>query len=83
MAGLFYDLGKAIGSILHKGKWVFDSVTGSEADAIRAEGPVGRDLALALLQQMPPDSDPEVGRFLAQMGACLASRVRVPQHRLR
>ena len=81
MAGLFYDLGKAIGSTLRRGKWVFDSVTGSEADAIRAEGPVGRDLAQALLQQMPPDPDPEVGHYLEQMGACLASRVRVPQRR--
>jgi predicted Zn-dependent protease len=81
MAGLFYNLGKAVGSTVRKGKWVFDSVTGSEADAIRAEGPVGRDLAQALLQQMPPDPDPEIGRFLEQMGACLASCVRVRQRR--
>ena len=79
MAGLFYDLGKAIGSTLRKGKWLFDSVTGSEADAIRAEGPVGRDLAQALLQQLPLDPDPDVGRYLTQMGACLGSRVRVRQ----
>jgi predicted Zn-dependent protease len=76
MAGLFYHLGKAVGSALRQGRWVFDAVTGSEADAIRAEEPVGRDMARALLQQMPPDPDPEVGRYLGEMGACLASRVR-------
>jgi beta-barrel assembly-enhancing protease len=76
MAGLFYRLGKALGPALRQGKWVFDSVTGSEADAVRAEGPAGRDLARALLRQMPADPDPEVGRYLGQMGACLAGRVR-------
>jgi predicted Zn-dependent protease len=81
MGHLFYHLGKAINQALHKGKWVFDSATGSEADAVRAEGPVGRDLAAALLRQMPPDPDPEVARFLEQMGACLAGRVRVPGRR--
>jgi predicted Zn-dependent protease len=77
MAGLFYHLGKSIGSTLRKGKWVFDSVTGSEADAIRAEGPVGRDLAQALLRLMPLDPDPEVGCYLTQMGVCMASCLRV------
>jgi predicted Zn-dependent protease len=77
MGHLFYHLGKAINQALHKGKWVFDSVTGSEADAVRAEEPVGRDLAGALLRQMPADPDPEVARFLEQMGGCLAGRVRV------
>ena len=81
MGHLFYHLGKAINSSLRKGKWVFDSVTGSEADAVRAEGPVGRDLAGALLRQMPADPDPEVARFLEQMGACLAGRVRVRERR--
>jgi predicted Zn-dependent protease len=81
MGHLFYHLGKAINSTLRKGKWVFDSVTGSEADSIRAEEPVGRDLARELLRQMPPDPDPEVARFVEQMGTCLAHRVRVRERR--
>jgi predicted Zn-dependent protease len=81
MGHLFYHLGKAINATLHKGKWVFDAVTGSEADAVRAEEPVGRDLARELLRQMPADPDPEVARFLEQMGVCLASRVRVRERR--
>ena len=65
MAGFFFDLGRSIRSGLRKGQWVFDSVTGSEADALRAEYQAGRDLAQALLgetMQVLLDGNLEEGR---------------------
>jgi beta-barrel assembly-enhancing protease len=81
MAGFFFDLGRSLRSGLRKGQWVFDSVTGSEADALRAEYEAGRDLAQALLGEMRLDNHPEVVRFLEQVGARLADRVRNKQRR--
>ncbi len=45
MSGLFYNLGRKLGPKVRKAKWLWQSVTGTEADAIRVEHEVGRDLA--------------------------------------
>jgi beta-barrel assembly-enhancing protease len=76
VADFFYNLGKSLGTSFRKGKWMVESTTGNEADAIRAEHAVGRDLAQALLRQTPADPDPDVIGFLEGIGARLADRVR-------
>jgi len=42
MAGFFYNLGRLVGPKVRKAEWVVRSLTGSEAEAVRAEQAVGR-----------------------------------------
>lgn len=50
MSGFFYNLGRRLGRAavpaIRKGRWVWDGLTGSEEDALRAEGALGSALAL-------------------------------------
>lgn len=78
MSGFFFNLGRRVGSTMKQGNWLVESLTGSEADVLKAEQEVGEDLARTMLSQMPPDDDPEVARFLNECGALLAARVREP-----
>ena len=75
-AGLFYRLGQAAGRRLRRGRWVWRSLTGGEADALRAERDVGRDLATAFRRQFPLARRPETRRALDEIGARLAGRLR-------
>jgi len=72
MAGFFYKLGRMIGPKLRKANWVYSSLTGTEAEAWRAEFAVGRDLARALAGQMELDPDPAVARWLDEFRDRLA-----------
>jgi predicted Zn-dependent protease len=45
MAGFFYNLGRKVGPKVRKGKWIWHSLTGTEAESIQAEYEVGLDLA--------------------------------------
>ena len=49
--GTPYLLGRLAGKQFRKAQWVWQSVTGSEEDAIRAEQGVGRDMAAAVREQ--------------------------------
>ena len=75
MGGIFYNLGKMAGPVVRKGKWFLKSLTGSEADVIRAEFEVGRDMAHAVGQEVQVDSDPATGRLLDEAGARLVRRL--------
>jgi predicted Zn-dependent protease len=75
MGGFFYNLGKSVGANLRKARWVYSSLTGTEADAIRAENAVGRDLAQGFVRQAELDADPAVQQALTDIGARLARRV--------
>ncbi|MGE3804908.1 MAG: M48 family metalloprotease [Gemmataceae bacterium] len=68
----FYEFGKMLGPKVRKAKWVMSSLTGTEADIIRAEAEVGRDLAAAFKQQMPLDARPEVRLWIDDIGNRLA-----------
>jgi predicted Zn-dependent protease len=76
MGSFFYNLGKMVGPSLRKGKWVFQSFAGSEADALRAEYEVGRDLAQTLTREMSMDAHPGARQLLQELGSGLAARVR-------
>ena len=71
------------GGKFRKAKWMWESAAGSEADAIRAEHGVGRDLAAAIQEQAPCDTDPEVQAFLGGIEQQLAQSVRNKLHRFR
>ena len=81
MASFFYRLGKAIGPPLRQANWIFRSLTDTEAEALRAENAVGRDLASALLQQKELDRDPAIEAVLVDLKYRLAKGVRNRQRR--
>lgn len=58
MSGLFYNLGSRVGPQFRRAKWIWQSLTGSEADAIKVENDVGRDLAREVRRQLKPDHQP-------------------------
>jgi Zn-dependent protease with chaperone function len=78
MAGFFYKLGQMVGPQLRKADWLYRSLTGTEAEAIRAEFAVGRDLARAVVQQLETDPEPAAAHLLeqvrARLVACLINR---------
>lgn len=81
MAGFFYNLGKLVGPKLRKAQWVASSLTGTEAEVIKAEHEVGRDFAQAFAQQMEVDRHPEVEPWLEAIGSRLADSVANRHHR--
>jgi predicted Zn-dependent protease len=76
MTSIFYRLGKMVGPQLRQANWFFRSLTDTEAEALRAETAVGRDLASSLLQQMELDRTPAVEALLADLKWRLAQSLR-------
>jgi beta-barrel assembly-enhancing protease len=82
MAGnAFYTLGRITGVQFRKAKWLWQSVGGSEADAIQAEQSVGRDMAAVVLEETPRDVDQTTQALLDEVGAKLTPVVRNRLHR--
>jgi len=75
VSSLFYNLGKMVGPKVRKAKWIWQSMTGSEADAIKLENEVGRDLAREIRNQLELDHKPETAQILNEIGPRLAERV--------
>ena len=74
--GFFYNLGRLVGPKLRQAKWYYRSLTGTEAEAIQAESAVGRDLARAIVQQLPIDPDPHARHHLDALGQHLTRCLR-------
>ncbi len=81
MGGWFYKLGRMIGPKLRQANWVYHSATGSEADAVRAEYAVGRDLAQAFVQTAEIDPDPAIQQMLDEIGQRLVRCVKSQERR--
>ena len=79
--GTPYQLGRLAGKQFRKAQWVWQSFTGSEEDAIRAEQGVGRDMAVAVREHAAGPAPPETQSLLEEIAAALAERVRNPVHR--
>ena len=75
MSGFFYNLGKMVGPQARKGKWLWKSMTGSEADIIKAEYDVGQDLAHEIKQQAGLAPEPEVSQLLNESSSHLTAHV--------
>ena len=80
MSNLFYNLGKMVGPRVRKVKWIWQSITASEADAIQAEHKVGQDLAREIRNRLELDTEPRAGQMLNKEGrhltACVANKLR-------
>jgi len=80
VGSLFYNLGRRLGPKVRKARWMWESLAGTESEAIRLEHGVGLDLACEAKIQLPMDSDPKTIQILAQTGqrlhACVANRLR-------
>jgi len=76
-----YLFGRLAGRQVRKAKLIWDSVAGSEDDAIRAQQGLGREMAAAVREQAPEPVDPTVQPVLDEVAAALAARVRNPVHR--
>ncbi len=78
--GLFYNLGRKLGPKVRKVRWMWESLAGTESDAIHLEHGVGLDLAHEAELQLTMDPDPQTARTLQGIGsrlsACVANRLR-------
>ncbi len=75
MAGIFYSLGKMLGPNVRKGKWIWNSLTADNDDAILSEHEVGLDIVQTLKTSLTLSQDRELKRFVARCGGKLAARV--------
>lgn len=75
MGGLFYSLGRKVGPKVRKARWMWQSIAGSEADALAVEHEVGRDLAGEIRRQLSCGRNPEMDGILAEVGRRLADCV--------
>jgi predicted Zn-dependent protease len=79
-SSLFYNLGRRMGPKVRKVRWMWESLTGTEADAIRLEHGVGLDLAHEAGRQLQADPDPRTGAVLDEIGRqlsqCVTNRLR-------
>ena len=76
MDSVFFRLGQVVGARLRKGKWLWQSLTGSERDIIEAEQAVGRDLAAEFRREMGLDPDPQGRQLVTEVGTRLSKCVR-------
>jgi predicted Zn-dependent protease len=78
---VFYKLGQIAGVQVRKARWMWQSAAGNEAESIRAEHAVGRDMAAVVLEDNPRDSDPANQALLDEIAGKLAAVVRNRLHR--
>ena len=75
MSGLFYNLGRKVGPKVRKARWMWQTFTGTEADAIKVEYEVGLDLAREIRQQLEQSREPQTDQVLNEIGNRLAGCV--------
>ncbi len=80
MSGLFYNLGKKIGPKVRKVRWFWQSIAGTEEDALKVEHEVGLDLAHEVRSQLKIDRQPQVEKILNEISrrltACVVNKSR-------
>ncbi len=80
MAGFFYNLGRKVGPKVRKAQWMWQSMAGSEEEALQLERKVGLDLAHELTRQVDIEPDRNVRKFVRDIGAilnrCVANKKR-------
>jgi len=77
----FYRFGRKAGVSFRRARWVWESVAGSEDDAIKAEYGVGREMAAVVLEQTPRGPDPAIQVLLDEIRQQLTGSVRNRLHR--
>jgi predicted Zn-dependent protease len=79
----FFKLGRKAGAGIRKGRWIWTSLTGSEAEALEAEYRAGCDLARAFDRETRLDDDPRSRERLARIGERLTARLTNEKRRWR
>jgi predicted Zn-dependent protease len=79
----FFDLGRRAGAGLRKGRWIWASLAGSEAEALDAEYRAGCDLARAFDRGVRFDDDRRSNELLASISGRLTDRLTNTQRRWR
>lgn len=80
MSGMFYKLGKLAGPSVRKAKWMWDTATNTEEEAIKTEYQVGRDMAENIRSKFGLRRDEKTEKFINRVGRVLAGKV---QNKLR
>ncbi len=75
MANLFHKLGRMVGPKVRQANWLMTALTGTSAEAVRAEYVVGRDLARGFSAQAEIDADPTVSQLFEDVGGRLVACV--------
>jgi len=73
LSGLLYNLGRKVGPKVRKAKWMWQSVAGSEDDALKVEYEVGQDLACEIRRELSSDRNEQTARLLNEIGRRLAA----------
>ena len=81
MAGFFYNLGRSVRAGVQKGKWIFQSLTGSDEDSIAAEYDAGVELAKEFEKEAKIDRDDAVAALLDEITTALAACVKNKQRK--
>src|SRR4051794_2260595 len=84
MGGLFYKLGRSLGYVsipaIRKSKWVWQSLTGNEAEAVKAEAEFGGAMAAELRLKFGvgrEGADVALVRAIAErLSACVRNKMR-------
>jgi predicted Zn-dependent protease len=80
VGNFFYNLGKMTGPHIRKAKWMWQSATGTEADAIAVENEVGQDLVTEIRRQLQSDPEPATRQLLSQVSSkllpCVVNKLR-------
>ncbi len=83
MSGFFYNLGRPVGAQGHPRhsqiQWIYDGLTGTEEEALRAEVALGRELARELRETLQPVQDDELAGLTGETLRRLAQRLRNPR----
>jgi Zn-dependent protease with chaperone function len=79
----FFKLGRRTGAGVRKGRWIWSSLTGSEAEALEAEYRAGSDLARAFDRRSVPDDDSLSCELVAAVTERLTDRLTNKQRRWR
>ena len=77
----FYLFGRKAGLTYRRARWMWESVAGSEDDAIKAEYSVGRDMAAVVREQTSCEPDDDGQALLDEIGQQLSGAVRNRLHR--
>lgn len=81
MSSFFYNLGRKAGRSLMKGKFVYQSIFGTETEAIHAEYMIGGELANKLKQQIPVLKDQALHVMVQEIGTNLARTLKNNQRK--
>lgn len=73
--GIWYNLGRKLRPGWQKATWLWQELTGTEAQALRAEKRFGKTLASFLADRFPIDEDRSVKAFVHDLGEYLASHL--------